>query len=95
LLDSGAFNPGLTRPPEVVCAIDPHAGAETPESSKPKPPSGSEPQATLDSQSSVSAAVGGEQPSDPELRAAFMRAHRAWSQRFQPWLLMDEEWLNA
>jgi ribosomal protein L37E len=39
LLDSGAFNPGTTRPPEVVCAIDPHAGAETPESSKrPKPP---------------------------------------------------------
>jgi ribosomal protein L37E len=38
LLDSGAFNPGLTRPPEVVCAIDPHAGAETPESSKRKRP---------------------------------------------------------
>jgi hypothetical protein len=126
-LDSGAFNPDATRPPEVVCAIDPNVGAETPESSKPKrpqpyfckdcgrrfynlgwhceacgssnyepePPSGSEPQATLDSQSSVSAAVGGEQPSDPELRVAFMRAHRAWAQRFQPWLLMDEEWLNA
>jgi hypothetical protein len=161
LLDSGAFNPGTTRPPEVVCAIDPHAGAETPESSKPvcrsegmpaagddprflsresdrgsfatdpphrpkrpqpyfcndcgrrfynigwhceacgssnyepEPPSGSEPQATLDSQSSVSAAVRGEQPSDPELRVAFMRAHQAWAKRFQPWLLMDEEWLNA
>jgi hypothetical protein len=36
LLDSGAFNPDATRPPEVVCAIDPNVGAETPESSKPE-----------------------------------------------------------
>jgi hypothetical protein len=36
LLDSGAFNPDETRPPEVVCVADPHVGAETPESSKPE-----------------------------------------------------------
>jgi hypothetical protein len=175
LLDSGAFNPGLTRPPEVVCAIDPHAGAETPESSKPQgsrvrvPPAGNggssesslardgaaeqgavtnqpgdgvsarplvprpqpyfckdcgrrfynigwhceacgssnyepvssglEPQATEPSRvaSDIASSPLGEATSSlgPELQLAFMRAHRAWAQRFQPWLLMDEEWLNA
>jgi ribosomal protein L37E len=131
LLDSGAFNPGTTRPPEVVCAIDPHAGAETPESSKrPKPPqpyfcndcgrrfynigwhceacgssnyepvsSGLEPQATEPSRvaSDIASSPLGKATSSlgPELRLAFMGAHRAWAKRFQPWLLMDEEWLNA
>jgi ribosomal protein L37E len=33
--------------------------------------------------------------SSSPVQIAFMRAHRAWAQRFQPWLLMDEEWLNA
>lgn len=38
---------------------------------------------------------GGVEPStidDPELRAAFMAAHRAWAVRYHPHLL--ERWLN-
>jgi ribosomal protein L37E len=95
LLDSGAFNPDLTRPPEVVCAIDPNVGAETPESSKPKRP---QPYFCKDCGRRFynigwHCEACGSSNYEPvsEFWHVFMRAHRAWAAAKAPWLL--EEWL--
>jgi ribosomal protein L37E len=119
LLDSGAFNPGTTRPPEVVCAIDPHAGAETPESSKrPKRPqpyfckdcgrrfynigwhceacgsSNYEPVSSGLEPSAGNSGGDASRASSSPVQLAFMHAHRSWAKRFQPWLMVEDEWLT-